>query len=69
MKKRFEYKDDVSDKFWEISLKNKEVQVTFGRMGIQSPQSIKKKFSTNEKAKKFAEKKIGEKIRKGYLES
>ena len=49
MKKRFEYKDDVSNKFWEISLKNKEVQVTFGRMGIQSPQSIKKKFSTNEK--------------------
>ena len=69
MKKYFEYKNDVSNEFWEISLIGQEVKVTFGRIGIQNPQSKKKKFSTNEKAKKFAEKKIGEKIRKGYLES
>ena len=69
MKKYFEYKNDVSNKFWEISLIGKEVKVTFGRIGIQNPQSKKNKFNTNEEAKKFAEKKINEKTRKGYLEA
>ena len=72
MKKYFEYTDAVSNKFWEINLKEKQVTLTYGRIGIKNPAQIVKKFkgkSANEEAKKFAEKKIGEKIRKGYLES
>ena len=60
MKKYFEYKDAVSNKFWEINLKGNQVIVTFGRIG-NKPQQIKKKFSTNEESKKFAETKIREK--------
>jgi len=67
MKKYLEYKDHVSNKFWEINLKGNQVIITFGRIG-NKPQQIKKKFSTNEESKKFAEKKINEKLRKGYLE-
>jgi len=72
MKKYFEYTDEVSNKFWEINLKGKQVTLTYGRIGIKNPAQIVKKFkgkSANEKAKKFSEKKIREKIRKGYLES
>ena len=72
MKKYFEYTDAVSNKFWEINLKGKQVTLTYGRIGIKNPAQIVKKFkgkSASEEAKKFAEKKIGEKIRKGYLES
>jgi len=69
MKKYFEYTDEVSNKFWEINLKGKQVIVTFGRIGIKNPQQIKKEFSTNEKAKKFIETKIREKVNKGYIEN
>ena len=69
MKRYFEYTDEVSNKFWEIDSKEKQVIVTFGKIGIKRPQQIKKKFSTNEEAKKFAEKKIREKINKGYIEN
>tara|TARA_B100000929_G_C15363427_1_gene371772 strand:- start:437 stop:649 length:213 start_codon:yes stop_codon:yes gene_type:complete len=68
MKKYFEYTDAVSNKFWEINLKGKQVILTFGRIGIKNPQQIKKKFSTNEEAKKFTESKIKEKTNKGYIE-
>ena len=67
MKKYFEYKDAVSNKFWEINLKGNQVIVTFGRIG-NKPQQIKKKFSTSEESKKFAETKIKEKTNKGYRE-
>ena len=68
MRKYFEYTDEVSNKFWEINLKGKQVILTFGRIGIKNPQQIKKKFKTNEEAKKFTESKIKEKINKGYIE-
>ena len=68
MKKYFEYTDAVSNKFWEINLKGKQVILTFGRIGIKNPQQITKKFNTNEEAKKFTESKIKEKTNKGYIE-
>ena len=71
-KKYFEYTDAVSNKFWEINLKGKQVTLTYGRIGIKNPAQIVKNFkgkSAIEDAKKYAEGKIGEKIRKGYLES
>ena len=72
MKRYFEYKDEVSNKFWEINLKGPQVSLKYGRIGIKNPAIIEKKFegkNANEDAKKFAEKKINEKLRKGYKEA
>jgi predicted DNA-binding WGR domain protein len=68
MKKYFEYTDEVSNKFWEINLKKNQMIITFGRIGIKNPVSQLRKFDSNEEAKKYAERKIKEKINKGYLE-
>ena len=71
MKKYFEYKDAVSNKFWEINLKGKQVTLTYGRIGIENPASKVKNFngrSASEDAKKYAESKIREKTNKGYIE-
>tara|TARA_Y100000590_G_C15383788_1_gene887395 strand:+ start:186 stop:398 length:213 start_codon:yes stop_codon:yes gene_type:complete len=69
MKKRyFEYTDETSNKFWEISQKGKEVKVFFGRIGIKNPQEKIKEFLSEQEAKKFIDKKIKEKINKGYIE-
>ena len=73
-KKYYEYKNVAlnANKFWEINLKGKQVTLTYGRIGIKNPAQIVKNFkgkSASEDAKKYAEEKIGEKTRKGYLES
>lgn len=68
MKKRFEFKENISNKFWEINLKKNQMIITFGRIGIKNPVSQLRKFDSNEEAKKYAERKIKEKINKGYLE-
>ena len=71
MKKRYEYKDAISNKFWEINLKGKQVTLTYGRIGIENPASKVKTFkgtSASEDAKKYAESKIREKTNKGYIE-
>ena len=68
MKKYFEYTDEVSNKFWEINLKKKQIIITFGRIGIKNPVSQLRKFDSNEEAKKYAERKIREKTNKGYIE-
>jgi len=68
VKKYFEYTDAVSNKFWEINLKKNQMIITFGRIGIKNPVSQLRKFDSNEEAKKYAERKIKEKINKGYLE-
>ena len=71
MKKYLEYKDHVSNKFWEINLKGSQVNLTYGRIGIKNPVQIEKIFkgkSASEDAKKFAESKIREKTNKGYIE-
>ena len=68
MKKYFEFKNEVSNKFWEISQKGILVKVVFGRIGIQNPQEQIKEFINEQEAKKFADKKIKEKINKGYIQ-
>ena len=40
MKRYFEYKDEVSNKFWEISLKGSQVNLRYGRIGIKCPANI-----------------------------
>ena len=68
MKKYFVFKDNISNKFWEINLKKNQMIITFGRIGIKNPVSQLKKFDSNEEAKKYAERKIREKTNKGYIE-
>tara|TARA_B100000035_G_C20692782_1_gene419112 strand:- start:180 stop:389 length:210 start_codon:yes stop_codon:yes gene_type:complete len=68
MKKYFEFKNEVSNKFWEISQKGILVKVVYGRIGIQNPQEQIKEFINEQEAKKFADKKIREKINKGYIQ-
>jgi predicted DNA-binding WGR domain protein len=65
--RRFEFVGGGADKFWEISVKRKEVQVHFGRNGTQGQREVKR-FADEAKANKHADKKIAEKLRKGYTE-
>ena len=67
MKKYFEYTDSISNKFWEINVKGTNVIVTYGRIGIKNPASSTKECKDNESAKVYAEKKIREKLNKGYI--
>ena len=69
--RHFEYKDlgTNSYKFWEISLIVNKVKVKFGRIGIQNPAENEKSFTNKDRAKKYCEKKIREKISKGYVEN
>ena len=70
-KMRLEYKNQSENafKFWEIKIEAKKKVITkYGRIGIKNPPTIENKFSSEEAARKFAEKKIREKINKGYVE-
>ena len=75
----FEYKDltENKSKFWKVSLESKKLIVTYGRIGILNPAgktyifpttNPKEGFKTKEDAEKFYEKKIKEKVSKGYKE-
>lgn len=63
----FEYRDDHSNKFWEIRVIDREHTVRFGRIGAAG-QSQTKAFPDSTAARRDADKLIGEKIRKGYKE-
>ena len=65
--RRFEFSDSTSNKFWEVDVKGKTLNVTFGKIGTKG-QSKPKDFATPEKAKAEMEKLIKEKIGKGYME-
>ncbi len=71
-KMRLEYKNQTENafKFWEIKIEAKKRVITkYGRIGIQNPAETENKFSSEEAARKYAEKKIREKMKKGYLET
>ncbi len=67
MKKYFEYKDDKSSKFWEITINDKTVTTRFGKIGTAG-QTSEKVFDTVDKAEKEYQKLIKEKAGKGYIE-
>ena len=69
--RHFEYKDlgTNSHKFWEISLNANKVLVKYGRIGIKKPAKSEKELDSKDQAKKYYEKKIIEKISKGYVEN
>jgi DNA ligase-1 len=66
--RRFEYAEGKSAKFWEISIEGGDVTVRFGRLGTQG-QSQTKSFAGADAAARHAEKLIGEKTKKGYVET
>jgi DNA ligase-1 len=66
-KRRFVFIGGGSDKFWEVAVNGSEVVVRFGRNGTAG-QSETKTFEDADGAAKHAEKKIAEKVRKGYVE-
>ena len=65
--RRFELSDSTSNKFWEVDVKGKTLNVTFGKIGTKGA-SKPKDFATPEKAKAEMEKLIKEKTGKGYVE-
>ena len=66
--RHFEFKGGASRKFWEIALDGNAFTVRFGRIGTAG-QTQSKTFADAAKAKREAEKLIGEKLKKGYVES
>ena len=67
MKRRFEFIDGSSAKFYEVAVSGNEVSVTFGRIGTGG-QTQTKQFANPIEAQQHAEKQIAQKLRKGYLE-
>jgi predicted DNA-binding WGR domain protein len=65
--RRFEFSDSTSNKFWEVEVKGKTLNINFGKIGTKG-QSKPKDFATPEKAKAEMEKLIKEKTGKGYVE-
>ena len=61
MKKKLTYSDNISNKFWEINLTGKKVNIIYGRIGIKNPANQLKVFKSSDDAKKYSEKKIREK--------
>jgi predicted DNA-binding WGR domain protein len=67
-KRYFEFVGGTSAKFWEIGTSGNQVTVRFGRIGTDGQTQVKE-LADADAATKHAEKLIGEKTRKGYLET
>lgn len=65
--RRFEFTDENSNKYWEISTDGSSFSVRFGRMGASGTTQTKS-FSDEATAEAEASKLIREKLRKGYQE-
>ncbi|MBN1909392.1 MAG: DNA ligase [Pirellulales bacterium] len=63
----FEFVEGKSDKFWEITVDDREVTVRYGRSGSDGTKKTKH-FDTAGAATSHADKLIEEKTRKGYVE-
>ena len=66
-KRYFEYIDDKSSKFWELSVTGKKITVRYGKIGTDG-QTTLKEMNAPAEAKAQAEKLALEKIKKGYVE-
>jgi len=68
MKRRFEFIEGNSAKFWEVSVAGSQVTVTFGRIGTAG-QTQTKSLANPAAAQNHADKLIRQKLGKGYIES
>ncbi len=67
MKTYLEYKDEKSQKFWEITLNGSSHTVRYGKIGTTG-QSKALTFTSEEEAQKAADKLMQSKLKKGYAE-
>ena len=67
MNRYFEFIGGTSAKFWEVTVSHCEVTVRFGRLGT-SGQIQTKTLDDAAAVQKHAEKLIGQKLEKGYVE-
>lgn len=67
MKRRFEFQEGNSSKFWEVEIKGSSVTTWWGKLGTAG-QSKTKEFDSPEKARKEHDKLVAEKTDKGYEE-
>jgi predicted DNA-binding WGR domain protein len=67
MKRRFEFVDGKSNKFWEIWVEGNELATRWGRIGANG-QTKSKTLATPEKALGERDKLVAEKLAKGYHE-
>ncbi len=67
LKKYFEFKDEKSSKFWEITLENASLKTRYGKIGTAG-QISEKQFENELSAEKEYNKLIAEKTKKGYAE-
>ncbi len=63
----FEFQDEKSSKFWELTKCSELVTVRYGKLGTAG-QSIAKEFQDGAEANKHLKKLIAEKLKKGYQE-
>ena len=68
MKRYFEFVEGNSSKFWEITVRNDNVTVRFGRIGTEG-QIQAKALASVDAAVKHAQKLIASKLKKGYRET
>jgi predicted DNA-binding WGR domain protein len=66
-RRRFEYRDEKSNKFWEVTVAAETVTVRYGRIGSDGT-TQDKTYGSAAEAMAAAEKQIGEKLKKGYAE-
>jgi predicted DNA-binding WGR domain protein len=67
-RRRFEFSDGKSNKFWEIEINGSQVTTTWGRIG-STGQTKTKDYSTGDKAQAEYDKLVSEKTTKGYVEA
>uniref|UniRef100_UPI0004A87711 WGR domain-containing protein n=1 Tax=Leptospira interrogans TaxID=173 RepID=UPI0004A87711 len=67
MNHQLTFKDDKSDKFWNIEVSGNSFTVTYGKTGTAGT-SQTKTFETEETCIKEAQKLLSEKLKKGYIE-
>jgi predicted DNA-binding WGR domain protein len=65
--RRFEFVEGSSSKFWEIQVEGSSFTTRYGKIGTDGQQSLKE-YDSPAKAQAEAEKLIGEKTKKGYVE-
>ena len=66
MKQYFEFKDEKSNKFWEIELTETIIKTRYGKIGADG-QSTEKSFANEATAQKEYDKLVKEKMGKGYV--
>ena len=66
-KRRFEFVEGNSNKFWEVEITGNDVTVCFGRIGTDGQRQTKS-IDTAARAARHAEKLIVSKLKKGYCD-